>query len=438
MLAYQLRIAWKSLRRSPAHTLIVGGGIALGVAVSTLFATVRHSFAKDPIPDKSAVLYNVRMDTWGPVDPYPGGKPPPQVTYQDMVALMRSDIPARQTGTFKASLYVFPDPRVGRPRRELVRLCFSDFFPMFEVPFRFGGPWDRAADRTAERVVVLSDEMNERLFGGEDSVGRSVRIEDREFRVVGVLDRWRPGVKFYDLTQNPVDVPEPIYMPFAHMVAMQLESSGNSDGWRSPPMAGFAGLLASEQTWILLWVELSSADQVGRYRAFLDAYALEQRKAGRFQRKLDNRVTPVRDLMVEADVMPKEADAMVAVSLLFLLICALNLIGLLLGKFLARAAEIGVRRAMGARRLDVFMQHLLECELIGLAGGAIGLALSFGAIAVVNLWAKSIISRGDFLAMDWAMAGFAAGAAMVAGLVAGLYPAWRVCRIAPAVHLKAQ
>jgi len=129
---------------------------------------------------------------------------------------------------------------------------------------------------------------------------------------------------------------------------------------------------------------------------------------------------------------------MVAVSLLFLLICALNLIGLLLGKFLARAAEIGVRRAMGARRLDVFMQHLLECELIGLAGGAIGLALSFGAIAVVNLWAKSIISRGDFLAMDWAMAGFAAGAAMVAGLVAGLYPAWRVCRIAPAVHLKAQ
>ena len=69
MFGYQLRIAGKSLRRSPAHTAIVAGGIALGVAVSTLFATVRHSFAKDPIPDKSDRLFNVRMDSWGPVEP---------------------------------------------------------------------------------------------------------------------------------------------------------------------------------------------------------------------------------------------------------------------------------------------------------------------------------------------------------------------------------
>jgi putative ABC transport system permease protein len=438
MFGYQLRIAGKSLRRSPAHTAIVAGGIALGVAVSTLFATVRHSFAKDPIPDKSDRLFNVRMDSWGPVEPYPGNRPPPQLTYGDTMALLRSDIPVRQTGSFKASLYVFPDARVGRPSRELIRLCFSDFFEMFEAPFRYGGPWDRKADQAPEPVVVLSEEMNDRLFGGEDSVGRSVRIEDRQFRVVGVLERWRPGIKFYDLTQNPVQPPEPIFMPFNFVRPMEIRTAGNSDGWKSAPQADFAGLLASEQTWIQMWVELPDRDHVERYRAFLDAYTLEQRRSGRFQRKLDNRVSTIPELMAEFEIVPKEANAMLIVSLLFLLICALNLIGLLLGKFLARGAEIGVRRAMGASRVDVFVQHVFECELIALIGGLVGLVLAFGGIAAVNLWAKSMIQRSDFLQMDWAMAGFAAGCSLVAGLVAGIYPAMRVCRIPPAVHLKTQ
>lgn len=437
MLAYQLRIAVKSLRRSPAHTAIVAGGIALGVAVSTLFATVRHSIAKDPIPDKSDRLFNVRMDSWGP-EPYPGNRPPPQLTYQDTMALMRSDIPVRQTGTFKASLYVFPDPKVARPRRELVRLCFSDFFEMFEVPFRYGGPWDRKADQGPEPVVVLSEEMNERLFGGEDSVGRSVRIENRPFRVVGVLDRWRPSIKFYDLTQNPVQPPETIFMPFQFVRPMEIRTAGNSDGWKSPPTSGFAGLLASEQTWIQMWVELPDRERFDRYRAFVDAYVLEQRKGGRFQRPLDNRVSTIDELMAEFQVVPREVNAMLIVSLLFLLICALNLIGLLLGKFLARGSEIGVRRAMGSSRIDVFLQHVIECELVALAGGLIGLLLAAGGVAAVNVWSMSVIQRNDLLQMDWAMAEFSAAAALAAGLIAGIYPALRVCRIAPAVHLKTQ
>lgn len=438
MFGYQLRIAGKSLRRTPAHSAIVAGGIALGVAVSTLFATVRHSFAKDPIPNKSDQLFNVRMDSWG-AEPYPGNKPPPQLTYQDTLALLRSDIPVRQTASFKASLYVFPDPKVARPRKEMVRLCFSDFFEMFEVPFRYGQPWDDKADQGPEPVVVLSEEMNDRLFGGEDSVGRSVRIEDRQFRVVGVLEHWRPSIKFYDMTQNQVQPPELVFMPFHFVKPMEIRTAGNSDGWKSAPAPGFAGLLASEQTWIQMWVELPARERQGRYRAFLDAYTLEQRKTGRFTRPLDNRLSTIDELMAELEIVPKEATAMLAVSLLFLLICALNLIGLLLGKFLARAAEIGVRRAMGASRVDVFLQHVLECELIALVGGLVGLLLAAGGVAAVNAWAKTtLIQRDDFLQMDWAMAAFAAGAALVAGLVAGLYPAMRVCRIPPAVHLKTQ
>jgi putative ABC transport system permease protein len=227
-------------------------------------------------------------------------------------------------------------------------------------------------------------------------------------------------------------------MPFNFVRPMEIRTAGNDAGWKSPPARGFAGLLASEQVWIQMWVELPTAGDVARYRAFLDAYALEQRKTGRFQRPLDNRVTSVRDLIAEWKVMPKEANATFIVSILFLLVCSLNLIGLLLGKFMARGAEIGVRRAMGASRLDVFFQHVLECELIALAGGAVGLALARAGVLALGLWIKTLGVPDDFFRIDWTMAGFASASALAAGLVAGLYPAFRVCRIAPAVHLKTQ
>ena len=56
----------------------------------------------------------------------------------------------------------------------------------------------------------------------------------------------------------------------------------------------------------------------------------------------------------------------------------------------------------------------------------------------MNLWTRAITQRSDFFQIDWTMAGFAALAALAAGLVAGVYPALRVCRIAPATHLRMQ
>ena len=118
MLLHNLRIAWKSLKRNRSLSILIITGIALGVAVSTTFATVRHSYAKDPIPTKSDVLYYVRLDSWDPLKAYPGPdttSPPTQITYRDMTEIMKSDIPRRQSGMFKTALYVYPDPKVGRP-----------------------------------------------------------------------------------------------------------------------------------------------------------------------------------------------------------------------------------------------------------------------------------------------------------------------------------
>ncbi len=442
MLLHNLRVAWKSLRRNTLLTALIISGIALGIGISTTFAAVRHSFARDPIPRKSRVLYYVRLDSWDPLKPYPGDdptRPPTQITYRDMVEIMRSKIPARQGGMFKTNLYVYPDAKAGRPFREMVRLCFADFFPMFDVPFLYGSGWDARADAGPEPVVVVSREMNDRLFGGVNSVGKTVRVANREFRVVGILADWRPGVKFYDLTQNGIQPPENIYMPFNFLRPMKLRTSGNTDGWgTSGGLAGFDGFLQSESCWIQMWVELPDAARLAAYKDFLNAFVLEQKKLGRFARPLNNRVSTVREWMKDQRVVPRQATTMLVVSLLFLGVCAVNLVGLLLGKFLARAPEVGVRRALGATRTDVFLQHIVECELVGIMGGAIGLVLSLGGIAAVNAWLKTAADRGDFFHLDVPMVLLSIGLSLAAGLVAGAYPAWRIARLAPASYLKLQ
>src|SRR5216117_414054 len=123
------------------------------------------------------------------------------------------------------------------------------------------------------------------------------------------------------------------------------------------------------------------------------------------------------------------------VSILFLVVCSLNLVGLLLAKFLARIPEVSVRRALGASRLQVFWQHVVECELVGIAGGLIGLALSLGTLKLI---ARYVPNGREILHLDPEMIVVSIFLSLVAGLLAGMYPSWRVCSVAPAMQLKVQ
>ncbi len=440
MLLHNIWIACKSLRRSPTLSVLIVACIALGIAFATTFATVRHAFTKHPLPDKEAVLRYIRLDNWDPRQPYPGDRPdslPPQVTYRDAMELRRSTLPARQTAAFRARLTIIPDPKVARPSREEVRMAESDFFEMFQAPFRYGGPWTREADARPEQVVVLSEGLNERLFGGRNSVGETLRIETRDFRVIGVLAGWQPTVRMYDLTGNALSEPEALFMPFGLMVPMEIRTAGNSDGWTRQAGSGFKASLASEQAYLQYWVELRSPADEAAYRSFVESYIAEQKRLGRFARPMNYRVSSITALMDDFEVAPKETFALLMVGLLFLAVAAVNLIGLLLGKFLARANEVGVRRALGASRRDVFLQHLVECQVVAIIGGAIGVGMAAVGLRVLNSFMLDTVNRANVFALDARMLLLALLLSIVAGLISGAYPAWRICRLAPANHLKA-
>jgi putative ABC transport system permease protein len=434
MFLYQVKIALKSMRRNPVLTTLLIGGIALGISVATSFVTLRHMYTKDMLPGKSDSVYYVRLDSWGGDSGFqndPEGIPD-QISYRDARGLLESPIPVRQTPTYMTRLFVHPP--AGDPYRAEVRMAYGDLFAMFNMPFLYGGPWGGEADERAERVVVLDHATNQRLFGGENSVGRSFRLGENEFQVAGVLAPWRPPLRVYDLTRNPAGAPEPIYIPFNHAEPLELWSAGNNAGWKREPFTNFADHAETERVWLQYWVELPDQQAQAAYGDWLRAYIEDQRKLGRFERPTRYEVTTVPNLIREFGLIPEGVQAMSVVSLLFLAVCSLNLIGILLGKFLARIPEVSVRRALGASRAQIFWQHVVECEVIGVIGGALGIGLSLVVLSVLSRY----MANGEALQLDGEMLLTAAFLSLIAGLLAGIYPSWRVCRVAPAMQLKVQ
>ena len=435
MFLYYLQLGMTSLRRNPVLTVLMVVGIGLGIAASMTTLTVMHLMGSDPIPSKSDKLRYVQLDGWSVDRAYTDdGDPPDQSTYRDAVALMEAARAHRQVAMYKISMTAQPANPEVKPFNALGRATTADFFAMFEVPFAWGGGWDRQQDAQHGRVVVLDKATNERLFGGADSIGKTVRLGDVDYTVSGVLAEWQPRIKFYDLTNGTLDQPEAFYIPLATAVELEAGSAGNNNCWKESG-EGWQAYLDSECVWLQMWVELESSADVAAYQSFIDTYVGEQKKLGRFQRPLNNRLPDVNQWMENQRVVSSDMEVQTGLAFAFLAVCLLNTVGLLLAKFMRKSGEIGLRRALGASRGQVFAQHLVEAAVVGISGGIVGLLLTGGGLAIV----RSLYDDFSSVArLDWMMVAATIVLAIIASLLAGLYPTWRACRIVPAVQLKTQ
>jgi putative ABC transport system permease protein len=180
-------------------------------------------------------------------------------------------------------------------------------------------------------------------------------------------------------------------------------------------------------------VQLDGASQVAAYKDYLTHYSQEQQSLGRFQRPPNVRLRSLMEWLDFNKVVPSDVRLQVYLAFGFLLVCLVNTVGLMLAKFMRRAGELGVRRALGASRRNVFAQLLVESGVIGLAGGIGGLAL-----ALLGLWAvrHQPSDYAKLAQLDPAMLLTTFVLAVGASLLAGLLPAWRACQVTPALQLK--
>ena len=436
MFGYYFRLGVRSLRRNPALTALMVLTLAVGVAASVSTLTILHMMSSDPIPQKSSRLFVPLIDN-GPIEGYTPGEDPEdiQISYKDALNLLKGGQGVRRTALYGVSAPVQP-PRADIQPFNLTGLAPTrDFFAMFEVPFLHGQAWTEQEDARGADVVVLSREIAGKLYGDADPVGQRITLMGFPFTIVGVIDNWMPLPRFYRLNGGVrYGAGEEFFIPLATSIRHEVTHNG-SMSCSGNPGAGFAARLASECTWITVWFETASAGDRAELQSWLDNYAADQRKLGRLKRNAQNRLYDVPEWLVYTKVVGKDSKLQTWLAFGFLALCLVNTIGLLLAKFSVRAAEIGVRRALGASRAEIFRQFLIETSVVGLVGGVLGLVLAFGALALIGMQGKQTAAVAH---MDWQMLILTFVISVGAAILAGLLPTWRACQVTPAIQLKSQ
>jgi len=433
--AYYLQLAWRSLARSPGLTALMVVAIGFGVGACMTTWSVFQAASGDPIPWKSSRLFVPEMDLWRSSARSADGEPLDALTYTDALALMRDHRAVRQSAIYGIGPAVFPARAGQHPATVGGYAVYGEFFPMLDLPFLHGQGWSAADDEAAAPVVVLSRTLNDKAFGGENSVGRSLDIGGRDYRVVGVIDDWNPQPAYYDVfgTGGYTREGPALFMPFTRAIAANLEN-GRTACDLEPSTAGFAGLQRSDCAWITFLAELDTPAQVQAYRRYLDDYAAAQRRAGRFLGAPNNRLRDLPAFLAAEKVVPGDTRVSFLVALGLLLVCLVNTVGLLLAKFLRRSGEIGVRRALGAARSAIYAQFLTESAIVGLAGGAFGLLLT--GLGVLGIGAVLQPRLAALARLDGRLLAATLAVAVLCTVLAGLYPSFRAARVQPAWQLK--
>ena len=436
MFLYYLKLGAVNLKRNPVITALMVVTLAVGVAAAMTTLTILRGMSGDPIPHKSDRLFYVQIDSGPTGRESPTGEPDSQLSYTDTMNLWRAAKAPRQTPLMGTAGTLSPDRKDLPPFITTGLGVGTDFFTMFDVPMLEGQPWTKAQDQAGADVVVITKRLRDRLFGeGIPALGKRIMLSQRELTEIGVTDTWNPLPKFYRLVgSNRYGSHEDYFLPIEYAVRVEagIEGQVNCSGRPEP---GYQGFLKSECTWLQYWVELDAAGDRAAYFDYLSAYVSEQKKLDRLPRAVNNRLRNVTEWMERQGVIDDDTIVATWLAFGFLGVCLVNTIGLLLAKFSARPGEIGVRRALGASRREIFQQFLTEAGVVGLVGAGFGIALTLGALAYVRQYARGIAMLTE---MDWVMLAVTVLVSLLAALLAGLLPTWRACQVLPAAQLKSQ
>jgi putative ABC transport system permease protein len=263
--------------------------------------------------------------------------------------------------------------------------------------------------KAKSRVAVLGGEIAESLFGQMEPTGQTIRINGRKFEVIGVLMLKGAGFGTEDLM---------VYMPlstfFATMGA-QAGSQGNS-------------LQA-------LGVQARSKDEVESAQQEVTAI-LRDRHHIREGEEDDFRLISLESMAAQiGQVMRVLQLVLAAIAAISLLVGSIGIMNIMLVSVTERIREIGLRKAIGAKRRDILTQFLTEAAVLGLCGGAMGVALGWIIINITSIILKNAgIPIGAML--SGGIVALAVFVAFIVGVVSGLYPAIRAARLDPIESLR--
>lgn len=387
-----MKHALRSLARTPGFTIVAITTLALGIGLTTAMFSLLNTFLLRPLPYPASDRL-IELERTSVERSYGRHAPATAIALAELAADVAQIAYTRSWG-FTIAESGKPAEVVGSARVSPAYFDVLGVQPMLGRLFR---PEEDAPG--ANHVVILSNGLWQSRYGGDPSVvGRVVRIDGEPAEIVGVLPASAGSLAAAQAE---------LYRPL---------------GLTPEERASF-----SELTYRVLG-RLHAGVSIKQAQARLDAIAAQlvvdhpQENAGLGIRVVSLQSTALRGTGRNLTYL------LLGLSAFVLLIACANLANLLLVRAVARGREFAIRAALGAGRSQLIRPLIAECVLLALAGAGLGLLVSSWTTDLM----ESRLGGGDGtleFALDWRVAGFTLGAALLTALLFGLAPAWLAAHV---------
>ncbi len=411
MLRNYLKIATRNLRRHPFYAAINLTGLGVGLACCLLIMVfVQHEFGVNRQFEKSDTVYRINRVL------HEQGNTVSLVSYAPLAQTLKTEV----AGVTNAVRYtgIGADIRVGEtPFRVPILIVGPELFELFDFQFIAGDPETALQQPNA---VVLTEPEAIKLFGHTDVLGEVLRIAtwggdgEQVFQVTGVIERPAYNSITY-IGQNE----NGILVPFANANDF-FEGAAFDTDWR---------ILNT-----VTYVELSEEMPPKALEALLPS-VVERNLPTSFDQGVSLQVESLRDVYLNegGGAARRLAQLLSLVALLIIGVACFNYINVSTALAVSRAKEVGMRKVLGASRVQLVGQYLGESVLVCGVGMLLGVGLAQLGVAPFNALVERTLAVPYSSPLFWLLI---AGGTLLVGVVGGVYPAFYLAAAQPAKSLK--
>lgn len=368
--------------------LLVTALIALALGAFGTTLSVFQIMASNPLTEVNSTTAYVVIDDWDPINELDWT--PPLLSYSDGIQLFEMASDGKRVLTYDSKA-VLSLPNSTRLYDYSGRATTPDFFTTFGATFKYGGPWNLSDEQSRRRAIVLSNSVNDVIFGGTNSIGQTILVEGESFTVSGVLNPFAMTPKVYDLHVNPYGKPEGFYVPFNTGIDIQLLPQGRLLGWRNEEIQSLDDVLKTSMIWLQLWVQFDDPTNLTAYGAKLQSFVEDIRHIGRVQRPGERTFlySPSQWLRFN-HVVKNDSKLLLLLAIIFLVICLLCVMGLMIASYASRKKEFAIYRSLGASRNYLIKRLAFEVITLTTMGCLIGVFLMLlGLNGIQQLYGES-------------------------------------------------